>query len=91
MSRRNKLITIIVILILIGLGLGLYFGLKNNSNSSIPQTPPLNIPLHTIDKWSPTMCNKYLEACQDNINKGLISNTAMAGCLEMMKVHECQI
>ena len=98
MNRRNKLITIIVIIILVGLGLGLglYFGLKNNSNSSNSsnsQTPQLNIQSsnHPIEKWSPTMCNQYIAACQDNINKGLVPNTAMAGCLEIMKAHECQI
>jgi len=99
MNRRNKLITIItiIVIILIGLGFGLYFGLKNNSNnsnnsnSSNSQTPPLNIQSsnHPIEKWSQTMCNQYIAACQDNINKGLVPNTAMHGCLEITKAHEC--
>ena len=95
MISRNKIITIIVIIILVGLGLGLglYFGLKNNSNSSNLQTPTLNIHNSddTIDIWTPSICNEYREICQDRINKGLIPNTSMDGCLETMKVHQCVV
>ena len=101
MNRKSSIIFIIAILLLIGLGLGLglYFGLKNNSNSSIPQ----NIPQTTYELithpelnpinakiWSPDICDRYLAGCQDHIKKGLLTpKTAMESCSGMMEAKGC--
>jgi len=97
---------VILILIVLGLGLGLGLGLKKSSNSSNPQENSSNSQENSsnpqelssqVQIWNPQQCNEYLTACQNNINKGIEiikgfdSTTAMAGCLEIMKVHQCKI
>jgi len=92
MNRNKLIVIIIIILVCIGLGLGLGLGLKINSNVKSSNSPNYSTyPTHSIEIWTPAMCNEYITTCQSNINKGFVPSSSMDGCIEMGKIHQCNL
>jgi flagellar basal body-associated protein FliL len=95
--KQKKIIIIIIILIfmIVSFSISLALVLKNsnsNKNNNSNQNQALinqttNNP--TTINWNTTMCQQYLDECKNNINKGLISSSALNGCYQILESHGC--